>query len=703
MTKKIFRSAILLLIACLMVVTALPVSAKTGSSYTYSIDHYQLESPDAYTPVQQIDSAYMGLTVPLNAPSDLLVAPNGDIYLADPNNNRIVCLDRYFKLKYEVSAFVNEHGLADSLANCKGCFVTEKTDMQDSLLYVADTGNSRIVVFNLDGTLNRIIAEPESDVFMEDAIYMPKALVVDKAGRIYVVSESTNEGVMALNADGEFQGFIGATKVAFNPLDILWRTFQTAEQRAKSESLVPTEFNNIAIDEDGFIYTTSETAGRDEAVKKLNSAGDNIMVNNGYAKFFGEVRYNESVLNSNIVGASTVRDVAMGPEKSWSIIDAKRSKVFTYDQYGVLLFAFGDTGMKLGDNLNLAAIAYQDNDMLLLDAQSNIITVYTRTEYGDILINALANENAQNYDAAVDDYKAILQRNANFDTAYIGIGKAMYRQYDWNAAMEYFKIAYDTANYSNAYKMWRKDAISGYILFIAAAIVVLVILLSKFLGYAGKVNARAAVSGKKKTFKEEVLYGFHLIFHPFDGFWDLKHEKRGSVRGSIFWLTLTVLSFIYQAVGQGYLFNPRASYSNILVQLTGFLVPFFLWIVANWCLTTLFEGEGSFKDIFIATSYCTVPLVLFLIPTTIATNFVTVTEASMVNLFVSIAWVWTGLLLFFGTMVTHDYSLLRNALTCLGTIVGMAFIMFLAILFSTLLMKVVGFISNICIELMYRF
>ncbi len=702
MTNKLSRVALLLLLVVVMLLGSMPVSAKAYGTYTYSIDQNQLESPDAYTPVQQITSTYMGLTTPLNSPSDMLVAPDGDVYLADPNNNRIICLDPYFKVKYEVSTFINEHGNPDALANCKGCFVTYPSEMQESLLYVADTGNSRIVIFDLEGNFIRTIAQPKSDLFEDDAVYMPRALAVDKSGRMYIVSETTNEGIIALDADGNFQGYIGAPKVSFSALDILWRTFQTAEQRAKSTSLVPTEFNNITIDEEGFLYVTSDTAGISQAVKKLNSAGDNIMTNSSFLPHFGEIRTNGNSLVSSITGESIIKDVALGPEGTWSIIDQKRAKVFTYDQYGVLQHAFGDKGMKLGNNETLAAIAYQGNDMLLLDSQLNLISVYTRTEYGDILMNALKNQNDQNYDAAVEDYNAILQRNSNFDTAYIGIGKAMYRMYDWESAMEYFKIAYDTGNYSNAYKMWRKEAISGLILIIAAAVVVIGWILAKFFGFAAKINAAAAISGKKKTFWEEVLYGFHLLFHPFDGFWDLKHEKRGSVRGGIFWLVLAVISFTYQAIGRGYLFNPRASYSTIIVQLTGFLVPVFLWITANWCLTTLFEGEGSFKDIFIATSYCAVPLTLFIIPSTILTNFVTQSEAGMVNLFITIAWTWTGLLLFFGTMITHDYSLLKNVATCIGTIVGMAFIMFLAILFSTLLMKVVGFVSNIATELAYR-
>jgi hypothetical protein len=106
--------------------------------------------------------------------------------------------------------------------------------------------------------------------------------------------------------------------------------------------------------------------------------------------------------------------------------------------------------------------------------------------------------------------------------------------------------------------------------------------------------------GGKRTFVQELLYGFHLIFHPFDGFWDLKHEKRGSVRASIVYIAVAILAFYYQSIGQGYLLNPQGMYSSILVQAIGVLVPLFLCVLANWCLTTLFEGEGSFKDIIIA-------------------------------------------------------------------------------------------------------
>ena len=250
--------------------------------------------------------------------------------------------------------------------------------------------------------------------------------------------------------------------------------------------------------------------------------------------------------------------------------------------------------------------------------------------------------------------------------------------------------------------MQRQQWANKYFIVIPIVVVVILVAIVKFFGYAHKVNKSVTTSSGKRTFKQEVMYAFHVIFHPFDGFWDLKHEKRGSVRGAVFYLVLALIAVCYNSVGKAYIFNPRASYSSMFMTCISLLVPVILWVIANWCLTTLFDGEGSIKDIFIATCYSLVPLILFMIPATALTNVFTLNEASIYNMLISIGWTWVMLLLFFGTMVTHDYSLLRNVLTSIGTIVGMAFIMFCGVLFSTLLVKMVNFISGIVTEITYR-
>lgn len=706
-------TSVLALLFALILLLAVPVSASSAyQTYTYSIYGEALYSPAAYTPEKSVDSAYMGLTTAIDDPRDLVVDDEYNVYIADGKNNRIVCLDRYYKVKFEITTFVNEYGVPDELTSPSGLFVTKDR------IFVCDTDANRIVTFDRNGNYLAIIPEPESELFDEGSVYKPVAIAVDQYDRLYVVSSTTYQGIIVMTDTGMFTGFIGAQKVTISAWQIIWRRFQTDAQKELSTAYVSTEFNNITINDEGFIYVTTSSidSGKQQSainkksksgdyapVKMLNANGDEIMRRNGFYPPSGEVNVNTSSVNDGSVrGASKIIDVAVGPEKTWSIIDEKRNKVFTYDFDGNLLWAFGDSGTQLGNLSSIEAIAYQGDKLLILDKTNDNITIYKRTEYGNIVISALANENNRNYDMAIDDWMEILKRNSNFDAAYIGIGQSLYRSGEYEESLDYFKAAYNTDGYSDSYKEIRKNWISKWILTIPLGVVLICWLCAKFSKYAKKVNTRAATAGGKRTFKEELLYGFYVMFHPFDGFWDIKHEKRGSLRAGLVFVAVAILTFFYQAIGQGYILNPFGSYTTIWSQAISVLVPMALFVVSNWCLTTLFEGEGSFKDIIVACSYSLLPLPLLIIPATILSNVATKSETGVLSLFTTIAFIWVGLLLFFGTMVTHDYSLGKNLVTTLGTLVGMAFIMFIGILFTTLLGKIVSLISNIIIEINYR-
>ena len=695
-----------------------------AASYTYSIDGKAQASPDAYRTQIVVDSAMMGLETPLSGPTDIETDDDGNVYIADPKNNRIVVLDEYYKLKFEISTFDNDlGGGADSLAAPNGLFVWEGLELGEDdkfhpkkYIYVADTNKNRVVVFDGEGNYVRIVSQPNSDIFDENAGYSPVALAVDSTGRLFVVSREGIQGIIALSANGDFEQFVGAQKASVSAWTLFWRRFQTAEQRAQSEVIVSKAYNNITIDDKDFIYITQdnaeesdrEAAIRDKKsefapVRRLNTAGTDILKRNGFFSPAGEVDFSRRNFDdTELTGVSAIVDVALGPEGIWSIIDAKRGKIFTYDDNGELLFVFGDKGDQYG-NLNKArGIVYQEDKILVLDEQKNSFAVYQMTDYGNLLLTAIKHNNDRLYDLAEEDWTLILQKNNNFDAAYIGLAKSFYRMGQWEKAMEYYQIAYNTADYSTAFAQWRKAWLTEYIWIIPLVAIVLCVAIWLFFRYAGKVNKRAATSGTKKTLWEELLFTFHLIFHPFDGFWDLKHEKRGSLRAALIILGLTVIAFAYQAVGQSYLYNPRVNYTSIFMQLAGLLVPLVLFVTANWCLTTLFEGEGSFKDVFIACCYSLTPIVLLIPASTLLTHVVTETETGFVSLLVSVCYVWLGLLLFFGTMVTHDYSMTKNIGTTLGTILGMVVIMFLCALFSNLLIKMMSFISNLISEIQFR-
>ncbi|MCQ2455725.1 MAG: YIP1 family protein [Clostridia bacterium] len=704
-------TSVLLVVMALIMVLPSVVSAAPYKTYTYSKEGEILISPDAYEPDLYVDSEYIGLDeeMPFDDPGDLFVGPDEKVYIADTANNRILVLTRYYKLDFEITSFVNDYGVPDTFSSPKGVFVNEKN------IYVCDTDNNRLVLFDTEGNFIKIIEQPESSLFEEGAIYKPIACAVDQYGRIFVVSSTTYQGVIVLNDESEFFGFIGAQTDTLSALQKFWRRFQTKEQRAQQKENTSKELNNITIDKDNFIYVTTsaledadlqaQVTSKDKTtspVKKLNASGADVMKRNGDFAPSGEARF-ALLPTSKIQGASKLVDVGIGPVGTWSIIDEKRSKVYTYDENGNLLFAFGDTGEQTGNIGKIAAVAYQGDKMILLDANNDSFVVYRRTKYGDLLIGALQNDADRKFDLATEDWTKILTRNINYSIAYLQLGKAAARNGEYDTAMDYYKRISNTTDYSKAFSEVRTKWANKWFWTVPLVVIAACLLIGKFFGYAGKVNKRASLKIGRKSLKEEILFAFHVIFHPFDGFWDLKHEKRGSVKSAFVILLATIVAFFYRSIGTGYIHNTStSSYMNILANISAVVVPLALWIISNWCLTTLFDGEGSMKDIFVASCYSLTPLPIIMIPTVLLSNGRLEPEAEILGLFYGVALAWTGLLLFFAMMVTHDYSLGKNILTCLATIVGMAFIMFIAILFSTLMGKIVGFISDIAIELNYR-
>ena len=772
------RVAVLALLFTVLFGTLTSSAFSSYDTYTYSIDGEPMKSPAAYSASQLIDSPTMGLlgfpglrqatvktedgklyvddntvtggkrylnpadittdkdgnqyiaaSYRLLGASDIVTDEEGSVYIADTGgksgdvaySGRIVVLNKYYKVTKILTDYVDENGVSQVFNEPAGVYVTDPTITADgkSYIYVCDTQYSRIVVFDREYNYVRTIGTPAT-ALLSDTTFRPSAVAVDKYGRIFVLSKNCEDGVIVLSGEGDFTGFIGAQKVTYSVLQMIWRHFQTKEQLAQQALTLPAVYNNLTVDSDGFVYVTNNKIDSSKQidaiksknadyspVKKLNSAGNEIMKRNGFFDPGGEVAI------STVRGQpSSIIDVAVGPEGSWSLLEEskptslkKRSRIFTYDQSGNLLFAFGDKGDQLGNGENYIGFTYQKVDgvtyMLLLDKSSEDdykITVFTPTDYCDTIMKALRNQNEHNYSASITYWEDVLKRNNNFDLAYIGIGKALYNQGKYEEAKEMLANAYETTYYSRAFSELRKDVVGRWLVPLLILVIALVVLLVKFLAWAKKKNKAVSLKVGRKTYGEELLYLFHLNLHPFDGFWDLKHEQRGSVRAATTILGATILAFFYQSVGRGYVFNPKGDYSTIFVQIIAVTVPVLLWSIANWCLTTLFDGEGSFKDIYVATCYSLSPLPFMLILSTILSNVLTTSEGSIVSLLVSIAYVWVALLLFFGMLVTHDYSLGKNFLITIFTIVAMAVIMFVAILFSSLVIKMVTFVMAIITE-----
>lgn len=203
---------------------------------------------------------------------------------------------------------------------------------------------------------------------------------------------------------------------------------------------------------------------------------------------------------------------------------------------------------------------------------------------------------------------------------------------------------------------------------------------------------------------EKLKFSTYVIFHPFKGFWELKKEKKGNYASAGILIALLVFVFIARRQLTGFIFNTNdINNLNIIFEITGVLLPFFLWCIANWCITTLMDGEGNFKEIVLTSAYAITPLILINIPLIIMSNVITINEGTLYYFFDTVAVLWTVALLVFGLMTIHEFTLGKTLLTALIAIVGMVVIIFIGLLFFALVQQIANFVGILYRELALRY
>jgi hypothetical protein len=202
---------------------------------------------------------------------------------------------------------------------------------------------------------------------------------------------------------------------------------------------------------------------------------------------------------------------------------------------------------------------------------------------------------------------------------------------------------------------------------------------------------------------QSLKYGLHVIFHPFDGFWDLKKEKRGTIQAALTFVVATIFMLVVQKQNTAFLFNTyRLEYINVLVDIITVGLLYVLWCVSNWCLTSLMDGEGKMKDIAIFTGYSLLPLILIQFPLIGVSHLITVEEGTFYYVFTVLSYLWTAILLLVGMMETHQYSMKKTIMTTILTIVGMMIILFIGLLFFSVIQQIITFVVTIYKEVRFQ-
>lgn len=502
MKKKLAKciGSLFVLSAVTLSSLALPMRAEAsdGSSYVYDGYTYDFygnakESPAMFQ-LERIISAENMNGVALSSVDDVCTSEDGRIFSIDTTESRMNVFDGDGQLLVSTrlvratdgTIALDESGNQIMLNAPEGVFIHEK----EQEIYIADTGNHRIVVLDLATYgLLRIINEPEEQIGVTQ--FNPSKIAVDLADRIYVVVQSSYEGIIELTRDGEFSGYYGVNTPMVSLTDYFWKSLASDEQKAQMAKVYAPAFNNITLDGEGFVMAVTYDSSASDMVFRLNSKGENVLREEGNTPVIGDIWS----MGANDVGSQFV-DIAVTDYGTYALLDRVKGRIFLYNFDGELMNAFGSLGNLKGEFKNPSSIAWLGEKLVISDKTLSYIYILTPTAFGRAVMEGNERYYFGKWDDALVSFEQALALNANYEAAYSGIGKNYLMKEDYETAMYYFKMGNNRTFYSKAYNGYRGEWLESHFLIIMVLFIVLVAaVIGSEIRYhkQSKVKAKAAM------------------------------------------------------------------------------------------------------------------------------------------------------------------------------------------------------------------
>lgn len=446
------KSVVWLLILLQSVLLLFPGSALASVQYDYILsDNRHLPIPKTYLYEKMISFIYKDDTrtdtLTLSRPQDLFIDGKDQLYIADTGNNRVLKLDADYNL---LAIFKN--GDWGRLSSPHGVYVAE-----DESIYIADTGNNRILHIDAAGNLLKTFVKPETDLLDDTVTFDIKKIYVSNTGYLYALK---GNHFMTIGAENEFIGFVGSSKVPFSISNMLFQMFASEEQKRRSSAVQSVAYSNFVIDDSGMVYATlDDSSARTGQIRKLNYVDENIFPENAY----GEVTITRSMVNSEVVTVSTpsnFTDIFVNDDGIIIACDQTRRTIYLYDQNGNMLTAFGGSGKTKGYFDSVTSVVQNSRgQILVLDGSRNNIQVFSPTDFMNKVFAAILAYESGKYDQAKAAWQEVLTIDSSYTVALNGLGHVLYKEKDYAAAMECFKTAENRADYSKAFTRNQKEYI----------------------------------------------------------------------------------------------------------------------------------------------------------------------------------------------------------------------------------------------------
>ena len=669
-----------IILALLTVSTAAPLAARADAPYkTYTVDGYGsvTATQTAYLPYTTItkigDETLVG-------PTDFTLMDDGSLYILDSGNKRVVVSDENNGL----SATFGE-GI---LVGPRGMYVTK-----DRICYIADRDAKTIWMFGPDGELINSFGRPEAAMYGDDQDFKPLKIVINSSGTMYVICESNTNGIVEISPvdGGTFLGYFGTNSTSTSIWRIIWRAVLTDAQRAKMQPNTPATPDNMAIDEKGIIYTVTR-GEKKEALKRLNIAGVNMIEPESYEDLPAAVAVGN---HDNVFVAS------------------QEGYIYEYSNEGNLLFVFGgadDGDNRIGLSTKVEAIQIGSDDKIyVLDSDKAQIQVYESTEFVDYLHDALNLFSKGRYTESKEPLSQVLKMNNLFDYANMAMGKALYKEENYEEALKYSRLSKDLDGYSDSFweirNAWLKHNLTAIALILIALFIVirLVKALDKKRGILNGPKEALKTFGERKLIKQ-IRYMFYFMRHPLEACYGVKHYGAVSVASSNVLLFIMIVFFIINKYFCGFLMKTvREGSFDIVSDIGMILIALLLVVGCNYLMCTINDGEGKLKEIYCSLIYSFAPFIVFMPFIFLLSHVLTNNEEFLISFGRLFMFSWIGVLVFISIKEINDYTVKETIKIIFLTLFTILIVCLLAFIIYVLWAQVIDFVQQIPREVVYKF
>jgi len=396
----------------------------------------------------------------LNHAEDLFMDDRDQLYVADTENNRVLKMSAEGEI---LTVYTESGGVL--FKKPKGIYVGE-----DGTVWIADSGNYRLVRLNEDGSDNEIFYRPESSLLEESFTFSPEKIAVSATGYIYVLKGSN---LMKLDAGGDFRGYVGASEVGFSLGRFLMKLFATRSQLERTLKQEAASYTNFVVAEDGYIYGI-QAGAKSGQIRKLNSVGTNVYPD-GYYGF--QIGYGDGTFKSTLLA-----DIDVMENGILTVCDRNLGLLCQYDQDGQVLAVFGGNGTIQGTYQTPVSVVSDSRGRLyVLDYSTNVITVLAPTKFISLVHNAVSSYDAGYYAEAKDYWEQVLAIDNNYSLAHSGYGDVLYKEERYKEAMKEYKLGENKEGYSKSFSEYRHQLFRQYFGWIVLAVAV--VLLGGWFGF----------------------------------------------------------------------------------------------------------------------------------------------------------------------------------------------------------------------------